>query len=199
MFSVNGYNLLCITLLLFLAGITRRRSQLRVFSIWRRPKQHNLERELPLYPQLKMLRDLEENWTGILFLKCIYCCAFEAFCGGVCVGRVATGAFHFKGQERLLCIIRRTSSLCSLTHLPCGIKSWSGSALGLSWKSGIPVWNQDTLRCHMGTEGEEMVRKGCNPWFLRDTRAQTAPKWNLLKFRRCCPVTKLSWNKAGTP
>lgn len=62
MFSVNGYNFLCITLLLFFASITKLCSQLRVFStryILKAAQTTQFKRHLPLYPQLKMLQDTE--------------------------------------------------------------------------------------------------------------------------------------------
>lgn len=119
------------------------------------------ERQLPLYPQLKMLQDPEQNW--ILSLGCIYCSGRAAFfqrCGRVCVGRGSTGAFHFKGKERLLCIIRRTSLLCSLTHLPLGIKARSGSALGLSRSRNPWVEAGQGSGVTWGQSEGEMGRKG---------------------------------------
>lgn len=71
MFSVNGYNFLCITLLLFFASITKLRSQLRVFStkyILKTVQTTRFERHLPLYPQLKMLLDTE-GLDGYFILK----------------------------------------------------------------------------------------------------------------------------------
>lgn len=70
MFSVNGYNFLCITLLLFFASITKLPSQLRVFStecIFKTAQTTHFKRHLPLYPQLKMLQDTEgQDWYFIL-------------------------------------------------------------------------------------------------------------------------------------
>lgn len=70
MFSVNGYNFLCITLLLFFASIMKLHSQLRVFStkcILKTAQTTRFKRHLPLYPQLKMLQDTEGlDWHFIL-------------------------------------------------------------------------------------------------------------------------------------
>jgi len=70
MFSVNGYNFLCITLLLFFASIMKLRSQLRVFStkcILKTAQTTQLIRHLPPYPQLEMLQDAKgSDWYFIL-------------------------------------------------------------------------------------------------------------------------------------